>query len=568
MPIILNNLEIGDLDVRQVNAALIQAEEEKHFGIDFVRTNHIGIFFLPDDVLDKMRVHLNKPMVACYREKFKRAEKDKVTFLKSECKTAINAPDFDKHTYLSTHISDHKDLEKSINCPTYMEVLEEISNPYYKDDVRSGQQVNPVYLFGGSVRDFITNHYKTDQIDDIDISYVSSFDDIEKYYLNIRRCYLAGTFNKARPPPYIKIGNEETNEHIEGKQVINFTTNSLESRCNSLYLHIPNEACQYWYIVDVFNGKGIREAKEKIYHAPVYNSDSDDEWNKWVSNSAQKKSFFRMIKFHLRGYRIDKKTAKTIIDYFLKNYNKTDRKRQPIIKVSQIWEKEKDKKNADESQYFITDFKQLIMETYLNDQKIDHDIEDPPYLVSSGANLYDKIYNSVINILTTYFTFITLINISPDPEHIIYVILTMKQAEGIKINEKIETLKEQIKSETTKIITNEPNCNCPEDKEKLLECMTCSKRANEIAIYKLKIYSYELSQEMLDEYPRYYLILHHYITQQTLESIETINKSILEAAKRSDTEYKKREAARAARAARAANASAAVNAREAKAPEK
>lgn len=563
MPIIPYNLEKSDIPLerfpREVNPALIEAEEIKHFGELFVETHHIGIFFLPSRAVYTMYKHLNKPMVDCYREQFKKNEKDKVQFLKSQCVTAIKTDDFKEHKYPTARISDDEELDNIINCPTYMEVLDEISNPFYADQQKYGLEYNPVYLYGGSVRDFITNHYKTDQIDDIDISYVSDFDNIETYYRNIRRCYLDGTFNKARPPPYIKIGNKETNQHIEGKQSINFTTSLLESRCNSLYLHIPNETCQYWYIIDIFNGIGIQEAREKIFHAPVDDSDSDHKWNDWISNSAQKKSFFRMIKFHLRGYRIHKKTAKTIIDYFLKNYLKLDKRKQKIIKVSQIWEKEKDKQNADDNQYFMTRFKQLIRHSYPDDQKIDNDIEDPPYLVSSGANLYDKIYNLVINILTIHFKFITLINISPDPEHIIYQIFAVKEAEGTKINEKIESLKEKITSETTKIISKDlPNCNCLPPKKSLLFCITCSTRANEIARDKLVFFSSTLSQEMLGEHQKYYLILDYYITEQTIDSLETINESIIKKAEKLDKEFqkesqkrKKRESANAANAANA-----------------
>ena len=120
-------------------------------------------------------------------------------------------------------------------------------------------------------------------------------------------------------------------------------------------------------------------------------------------------------------------------------------------------------------------------------------------------------------------------------------------------------MKEKITSETTKIISKDlPNCNCLPPKKSLLFCITCSTRANEIARDKLVFFSSTLSQEMLGEHQKYYLILDYYITEQTIDSLETINESIIKKAEKLDKEFqkesqkrKKRESANAANAANA-----------------
>jgi hypothetical protein len=124
----------------------------------------------------------------------------------------------------------------------------------------------------------------------------------------------------------------------------------MECRCNSLSIHIPNLQDDRYYLVDPFNGEGLTDAKNKIYHAPILNKDIAENklWYDWVSSPNNYKLFFRMIKFKNKGYSIDIKTSITILNFWKDKTKKS---------WSEIWKYlHADKMNT----YFGTDLQEIF----------------------------------------------------------------------------------------------------------------------------------------------------------------------------------------------------------------
>ena len=201
--------------------------------------------------------------------------------------------------------------------PTYMEVINNIKNS--ETYVSSNYIEKPVYLYGGSVRDYIWNldHPQDQQrvVNDVDINYTADFysimETLETVYPNVFK-----EFKEAGK--YIIVGNHDAPEYLEGFSLTRrtYTPAELESRGNSLAVRV--NGFNDYIVVDLFNGESINDAVNNIYHAPILNKDYNNNqlWQNWVSNSRNYKLLYRMLKFKKRGYTIDTKTAITILNYW------------------------------------------------------------------------------------------------------------------------------------------------------------------------------------------------------------------------------------------------------------
>jgi hypothetical protein len=201
--------------------------------------------------------------------------------------------------------------------PTYMEVINNIKNS--ETYVSSNYIEKPVYLYGGSVRDYIWNldHPQDQQrvVNDVDINYTADFysimETLETVYPNVFK-----EFKEAGK--YLIVGNHDAPEYLEGFSLTRrtYTPAELESRGNSLAVRV--NGFNDYIVVDLFNGESINDAVNNIYHAPILNKDYNNNqlWQNWVSNSRNYKLLYRMLKFKKRGYTIDTKTAITILNYW------------------------------------------------------------------------------------------------------------------------------------------------------------------------------------------------------------------------------------------------------------
>ena len=234
-------------------------------------------------------------------------------------------------------------------CPRYIDIIGTIrmaDKRAYRD-----KPEKIVYLFGGCVRDLVFNNFTTyDNINDIDINYTANYFNVVDSLL---QTYPKLIISKSESTRYIVVGNNKTdNEYLEGF-VINrhtYIPSEMECRCNSLSIHIPNLQNDRYYLVDPFNGEGLTDAKNKIYHAPILNKDIAENrlWDEWVSSPNNYKLFFRMIKFKNKGYSIDIKTSITILNFW---------KDKPKTSWSEIW-KYLHEENRDI--YFGRDLKEIF----------------------------------------------------------------------------------------------------------------------------------------------------------------------------------------------------------------
>jgi hypothetical protein len=210
--------------------------------------------------------------------------------------------------------------------PTYMEVINNIKNA--ETYVSNNYIEKPAYLYGGSVRDYIWNvahpQGKQREVNDVDINYTADFysikETLETVYPNVFKEFMesskylvVGNHDKPKNPE-----NTDDPEYLEGFSLTRrtYTPAELESRGNSLAVRV--NGFNDYIVVDLFNGESVNDAINNIYHAPILNKDYDNDqlWQNWVSNSRNYKLLYRMLKFKMRGYTIDTKTAITILNYW------------------------------------------------------------------------------------------------------------------------------------------------------------------------------------------------------------------------------------------------------------
>ena len=103
----------------------------------------------------------------------------------------------------------------------------------------------------------------------------------------------------------------------------NYSYETFECKCNSLFILFQSEKV---ILVDPFNGEGKRDAENRHYSAPIVDpsivrSTKDTQLFSWVINETNDKLLWRMLKFLLKGYTIDRETAITIYRYWWKNKN-------------------------------------------------------------------------------------------------------------------------------------------------------------------------------------------------------------------------------------------------------
>lgn len=85
-------------------------------------------------------------------------------------------------------------------------------------------------------------------------------------------------------------------------------------------------------LVDLFGGDSFKEAREKIYSAPIPADVGEEGWEKWVSGP-QDKLLYRILKFRGRGYTIDDRTAVTVYNYWAKHTEEANRDWAKMWKV-------------------------------------------------------------------------------------------------------------------------------------------------------------------------------------------------------------------------------------------
>ena len=235
-------------------------------------------------------------------------------------------------------------------CPSYRDIIGTIRRADTVAYPDAAEKI--VYLFGGCVRDLVFNKFTTyDKINDIDINYTANYYNVVD---SLFKTYPTLIISKSETTKYIVVGNNKTvnSEYLEGF-VINrhtYTPREMECRCNSLSIYIPNSPVDKYYLVDPFNGEGLFDAENKIYHAPILNKDiaKNELWDDWVSSPNNYKLFFRMIKFKARGYSIDIKTSITILNFWKDKTKKS---------WSEIW---KYLNQANSDTYFNTYLKDIF----------------------------------------------------------------------------------------------------------------------------------------------------------------------------------------------------------------
>lgn len=174
---------------------------------------------------------------------------------------------------------------------TYFDVLSAISGGFSEN----------VYLFGGSVRDFIrTGDVST--LNDIDINYTTEVFDVRS------RLDKLGVNYKMDDRNYIVAGDKGEHEYLEGFYLAPLTYNkdNLESPGNSLLLKVKSETSMS--VIDLFGGQGIEDAKDNVWRSPTSN------YKAWLTN--QKKLLWRMIKFKLRGYTVPQETSDEVYKFW------------------------------------------------------------------------------------------------------------------------------------------------------------------------------------------------------------------------------------------------------------
>ena len=237
---------------------------------------------------------------------------------------------------------------------TYQDIINLINH-------RSGGKPHTVYLYGGSVRDYVnSNLLDIRTLNDIDINFTLTpthmfTETLRKTDTNLSDVYdkfkfpgeclnkkieeyspkqISSMQSRRRDKIYIKIGRHRTNFlellHINNSSYRNI---DLECRCNSLSIILDytvnrrgDENTRLNYIlIDLFNGEGINDAKNKIYCAPFIDIDktlnkdhqfTDNNLQNWVESKKNTKLLWRMLKFLNRGYTIEPRTAVTIYNYW------------------------------------------------------------------------------------------------------------------------------------------------------------------------------------------------------------------------------------------------------------
>jgi hypothetical protein len=185
---------------------------------------------------------------------------------------------------------------------TYYDILSILSNNFN----------DSIYLVGGAVRDYIQSNYDASTINDIDINYTTEPNIIKDRLKQISSL----KEYKIDERNYIVVGSKKESEYLEGFYILptSYEPKTLESKSNSLMMEIlsPTKI----QIIDLFNGQGIEEAKNKIWSAPT------DKYIEWLSST--KKILWRMLKFKLRGYNIPPETSRAVYNYWLTNSDKID----------------------------------------------------------------------------------------------------------------------------------------------------------------------------------------------------------------------------------------------------
>ena len=217
--------------------------------------------------------------------------------------------------------------------PSYMDVFKLI-------DRLGGPK--KVFIFGGSVRDYLQSNYDINALNDIDINFKLDYYTLIGRLQNNNRdkenCYRIEKDDEKR---YILIGNSKNREYLEGFQITDRAYNKyiLESRCNSLGILIDNsgEATRF-FLIDFFGGLGIKDAETQIYCASFSNSELNREnLNLWIQHPKKRNILWRILKFLLRIYTIESNTAVTIYNYW---YQDSIGEREPTghsLQWNKIW---------------------------------------------------------------------------------------------------------------------------------------------------------------------------------------------------------------------------------------
>lgn len=235
-------------------------------------------------------------------------------------------------------------LEKVLSRPISNSILPGTTGPHdrpytYHDLLKaiSLGWKRPIYLYGGSVRDMVrTKFHDITAFNDIDINYTSSSRTVKKALERLPHLRF-GMDEEA--PHRAWVGKDRTKESLEGIHISPryYDIDSLESKCNSLALKVEAvkagngatetataaaaAAALSFTLLDFFGGQSIHDAERKIYSAPLtakqYND--PDAWNTWLSGSMRSVSLSRMLKFSLKGYTIEPKTACEIYKFWYKH---------------------------------------------------------------------------------------------------------------------------------------------------------------------------------------------------------------------------------------------------------
>ena len=196
----------------------------------------------------------------------------------------------------------------SCRKPSYLTIIR---------DLTSGDKI--VTIYGGAVRDYIfSNLTDITSLNDIDINVRIEFPKIvDIFKKEPYNCYRQTIDEETK---YILIGKKTSRENIEGYRIAEdyYFPITLEARSNSLSLAILPDKIT---LIDLFNGKGISDAQQRIYCAPFMDDEltNDSELLQWAASYQHTNFLWRMLKFLGRGFQIEFNTAKALYKYWWAN---------------------------------------------------------------------------------------------------------------------------------------------------------------------------------------------------------------------------------------------------------
>ena len=199
-------------------------------------------------------------------------------------------------------------LHRQCEPVVYFDFIQRISHPS-----------QPVFLFGGCVRDFVhAGMLHMHAGADLDINFTCSLEKVKTTLQEFRM------INKRVEPSksFFVLGDKRHHEKLEGTRLGSheYRPETIEAPCNALLL------CLETYEIIDLTGNGVADAKAKLYRAPIRDHAA------WLRGS--RKLLWRVIKFKMRGFAIETATERSVYRHYVPHMSKTELKK--IWKILQV----------------------------------------------------------------------------------------------------------------------------------------------------------------------------------------------------------------------------------------